>query len=108
MNVLEHIPETNLAFPNFDGSPVVHLERIIARATCALEHSLTTSTTFRKDVEIRNKRIEGLMREAVSQSLSHSIATACQYYQAPMRKDSVATYQTIQTLIDGGGKTMDG
>ena len=71
------------------------------RAAKALGHDLPRATAFRKELEIRNKRLEGPTREAVSRSLSHSIGTAALYYQALSVSDSVATYKAIQSLIDG-------
>ena len=99
VRVLEKLPATELAFPQFDGTRMVHLERKVDHAARALGHSLPTSTTFRKQLEINNKRIEGPKREAVSRALSHSISTAAQYYQAPTHGDSLSTYRTIQELI---------
>ena len=63
---------------------------------------------YLKELEIRNKRIQGPAREAVSRSLSHSIGTATLYYQAPSQNDLFSTYQTIQSLVDGReGKSPD-
>ena len=59
-----------LAFPDFDGQQVSHLERKIEVATRPLGHSLPTARAFRKELQIRNKRQEGPMREAVSRALS--------------------------------------
>ena len=53
-------------------------------AARGLGHTLPTATAFRKQVEIRNKRLSGAMRESVSRALSHSLMTAQQYYQAPV------------------------
>ena len=66
-----------------------------------LGHDLPTATEFRKQLEIRNKRLDGPRREAVSRSLSHSLGTAAQYYQAPTQRDTLATFRTIRSLIDG-------
>ena len=68
-----------LAFLDFDGQQVSHLERKIEVATRPLGHSLPTATAFRKELEIRNKWQEGPTREAVSRALSHSLSTALQY-----------------------------
>ena len=65
--------DSPLAFPDFDGQEVSHLERKIEVATRPLGHSLPTTTMFRKELEIRNKRQEGPTREAVSRALSHSL-----------------------------------
>ena len=96
VRVLEKLPATELAFPQFDGTRMVHL---VDHAARALGHSLPTATTFRKQLVINNKRIEGPNREALSRALSHSISTAAQYYQAPTHGDSLSTYRTIQELI---------
>ena len=103
MKVLHALhPKSEAAFPAFDGSPhPAHLERIMERAAKLLGHDLPRPTSFRKELEIRNKRLEGPIREAVSQSLSHSMATAASYYQAPSANDSVATYRAIQPIIGG-------
>ena len=98
IRIVEQLPKTDLAFPEFDGTPLVHLVRKVDHAARALGHILPTATNFRKEVENSNKRIDAPMREAVSRALSHSMATAEQYYQAPMTRDSVQTYRTIQQL----------
>jgi hypothetical protein len=95
-------PTSTVAFPAFDGSPhPAHLERIIERAARRLGHDLPRTTAFRKELEIRNKRLEGPTKEAVSRSISHSQQTAALYYQAPSASDSIATYKAIQSLIAG-------
>ena len=53
-------------------------------------------------MEIRNKRLEGPNEGGrVSCSLTHSIGTATLYYQAPSQTDSISTFMTIQSLING-------
>ena len=99
------LPVSPLAFPEFDGSPMGHLERKIEMATKPLEHSLPTATSFRKELEIRNKRQEGPMREAVSRALSHSLSTAQQYYQAPTLSDTYTAYNVIADIIRGDRAT---
>ena len=111
LKVVEKLPNNRdeRAFPEFDGSPLTHLERKIDRAARSLGHDLPHSTAFRKELEIRNKRLEGPKREAVSRALSHSIGTAALYYQAPSQSDSIATYRAIQTLIEGReGRSPEG
>ena len=93
--------QSELAFPGFDGDTIHHLERKIDAAAKPLGHSLPTATEFRKDLEMKNKRLPGHMREAVSHSLSHSRGTAAQYYQASTSSDSYSTYTNISRLIDG-------
>ena len=103
VKVSDLLPQNSLGFADYNGTPIRHLERVIDRAARALGHSLPTATTFRKHVEISNKRFEGPQREAVSRALSHSISTAAQYYQAPTEGDTISTYQVIQSIIDGQG-----
>ena len=67
-----------------------------------LGHNLPTATSFRKELEIRNKWQDGPIREAVSRALSHSLATAKQYYQAPTISDACNTYNVMQDIIEGG------
>ena len=110
LKVIDTLPVNNngLAFPEYDGSPLTHLERKVTKATGAIGYDLPNSKTYRKELDIRNKRIQGPAREAVSRSLSHSIGTATLYYQAPSQNDSISTYQTIQSLVDGReGKSPD-
>lgn len=92
---------TTLAFPYLGGAAVAHIERKIQTAAKNLGYFLPTATEFHKDLEIRNKRLEGLAREAVSRHLSHSSNTAAQYYQSPTQGDSLATFKIIGKLIDG-------
>ena len=98
---MSRVLESDLAFPEFDGTILTHLERKVERAAKALGYCLPTATAFRKEVEIRNKRLAEPIRKAVSRSMSHSHGTAATYYQAPTSKDSYATYRTIVDLIDG-------
>ena len=93
--------DSPLAFPDFDGQQVSHLERKIEVATRPLGHSLPTATVFRKELEIRNKRQEGPTREAVSRALSHSLSIALQYYQAPTLTDTYSAYNAIGAIING-------
>ena len=84
MKVQDHVwPNSTLAFPDFEGN------------------NLPTPTAFRKELEIRNKRQEGPMKEAVSRALSHSLATAQQYYQAPTMSDTYVAYGAMQEIIGG-------
>ena len=99
------LPDSSLAFPEFDGKAIGHLERKIETATRPLGHSLPTATTFRKELEIRNKRQEGPVREAVSRALSHSLSTAQQYYQAPTLSDTYSAYDAIGCIIGGDTAT---
>ena len=94
-------PDSPLAFPDFDGKEVTHLERKIDGAARGLGHRLPTATAFRKQVEIRNKRLGGAMRESVSRALSHSLMTAQQYYQAPTLSDIYGAYTIVQDIIAG-------
>ena len=84
-------PETTLAFPDFDKRPLQHLERKVQTSAKTIGHTLPSATAFRKFIEIRNKRLSGPMRDAVSRSLSHSLGTAEQYYQAPSLNDVYST-----------------
>ena len=93
--------DSPLAFPDFDGKEVTHLERKIDAAARGLGHRLPTATAFRKQVEIRNKRLSGAMRESVSRALSHSLMTAQQYYQAPTLSDIYGAYTIVQDIIAG-------
>ena len=70
-------------------------------AAKTLGHFLPTPGTFRKEFEIRNKRQEGPVREAVSRALSHSLATAQQCYQAPTMSDTYMAYGAMQDIITG-------
>ena len=54
----------------------------IKNAAKLFQHDLPTATDFQKQLEIRDKRLDGPTQEAVSRSLSHSFGTAAQYYQA--------------------------
>ena len=99
------MPDSPFAFPAFDGKHLTHLERKIETATSPLGHSLPNATSFRKELEIRNKRQEGPLREAVSRALSLSLATAQQYYQAPTLADTYSTYEIIGDIIRGDRAT---
>ena len=102
--LIETLPrnEKGLAFHEYDGSALTHIERKICKATGAIGYNLPNSTTYRKELEIRNKRLEGPNEGGrVSRSLTHSIGTATLYYQAPSQTDSISTYMTIQSLING-------
>ena len=92
---------SGLAFPSFGGEPLSHLERRISVVADALGHTLPMSTVFRKDLEMRNRQLPVLIREAVSPSLSHSMGTALQYYQAPSANDLHATFTSICKIIEG-------
>ena len=81
------------------GTPLAHLERRIAAAAKDLGHTLPTATDFRKEVEIKNHRLEGPITEGVSQALSHSMQTADLYYQAPTVEDSFGAFTAIQAII---------
>ena len=70
-------------------------------AAKSLGQSLPTATVFRKELEIRNKRQDGPMREAISWALSHSLATASQYYQVLTTSDAYTTYSVMQKIIGG-------
>ena len=94
-------PGNNLAFPNFHGAKLEHLERRINLAAQPLGHSLPTATGLRKEMEICNKRQEGPVREAVSRALSHSLGTAAQYYQAPTLSDAYRTYDIMNQMFRG-------
>ena len=94
-------PNSTLGFPDFEGKSVKHLERKVEIAATALGHNLPTPTAFRKELEIRNKRQEGPMKEAVSRALSHSLATAQQYYQAPTMSGTYVAYGAMQEIIGG-------
>lgn len=93
------VPEADLAFPNMSGEQVTNLDRKIKCATTG--YNLPTATDLRKEVEIQNKRLQGPLREAVSRALSHSQATAQQYYQAPSERDIIQTYDVISNIISG-------
>ena len=95
------VVDSELAFPDYSGSPHTHLVRKMQEATSGLGHSLPSSTSFRKAIEIRNKRLEGPLRSAVSRSLSHSLATAEQYYQSPSLTDVYSTYHVLNDIISG-------
>ena len=90
------------AFPDFSGAPLSHLERRIAASAKDLGHTLPTSTEFRKEVKIRNRRLEGPTREGASRALSHSIQTADLYYQAPTVDDAFSAFTAIQHIIMEG------
>ena len=94
-------PNNPLAFPDSDGKEVKHLERKIDTAAKVLGYRLPTATAFRKQVEIRNKRLSGPMRESESRSLSHSLTTAQQYYQASTMSDVHGVYTIAQDIIAG-------
>lgn len=102
------LPDSSLAFPEFDGTKLGHPERKMGAAAKSLGHILPTPTGFRKDLEIRNKRQEGPMREAVSRALAHSLSTAQQYYQAPTLSDTYKAYQAIDEIIRGERATSPG
>ena len=93
--------DSPLAFPDFEGKPMAHLERRVKKAAKFWRHVLPNATAFHKEVEIRNKRQEGPLREAVSRALSHSLATAQQYYQAPTLHDAYMAYGVMQDIIGG-------
>ena len=95
-----HQDTVTLAFPDLSGAPLQHLERKMDVAAKALGHSLPISTEFRKGVEIRNQRLDDPSRQAVSRALSHSLATAAQYYQAPTQQDGLRAFQSIRALMD--------
>ena len=100
--VLRHVfPQSKLAFSDFNGEAMTHLEHRIQQAAEAVGHSLPTATMFRKQMEICNKRQEGPTREAVSRALSHSLSTAQVYYQAPTLADTYSTYRAIRKMIAG-------
>ena len=101
-------PDCTLAFPDFDGQPLQHLERKVDAAARSIGHTLPTATSFRKHIEIRNKRLSGPMREAVSRALSHSLATAQQYYQAPTVSDAYSAYSVMQDIIGGARAASPG
>lgn len=92
---------TTLAFPDIGGAAVSHLERKLQTAAKDLGYVLPTATDFCKDLEIRNKRLEGPAREAISRHLSHFKNTVAQYYQSPTEGDSLATFQTIGSRNNG-------
>ena len=92
---------TTLAFPDFEGKVMKHPERKMITAAGLLGHTLPLPTTFRKELETRNKRQEGPLREAVSRAISHSLATAQQYYQAPTMSDAYMAYGVMQDIIAG-------
>ena len=112
MKLLERtMADCTLAFPELNGAPLQHLERKIYGAAKSIGHTLPTSTEFRKCLEIRNKRLSGPMREAISRALSHSLGTAQQYYQAPTVSDVYSTYSVMQDIIVGaraGSPTNEG
>ena len=64
-------------------------------------HSLPTATTFRKAMEVRNKRLPDPLWEAVSHTLCHSSGTAETYYRAPATRDTVQTYKRIGAIVEG-------
>ena len=64
-------------------------------------HAIPKPTIFRKAMESRNKREDGPVREAISQSMCHSLATAQQYYQAPTISDTYRAYGAVQEIIGG-------
>lgn len=102
VKVVAHLlPQAELAFPDFNGDKMKHLERRICVASKSLGYSLPTATVFRKLVEIRNKRLDNSARQAVSRALSHSAQTAAQYYQAPTKGDAYSTYAIIRDIIKG-------
>ena len=94
-------PDCTLAFPDFQGKLVSHLERKMLMAARTLDHNLPNPSIFRKELEIRNKRQDGPLSQAVSRVLSHSLTTAQQFYQAPTLSDTYATYEVMQEIITG-------
>ena len=94
---------TTLAFPDFEGKVMKHPERKMITAAGLLGHTLPLPTTFRKELETRNKRQEGPLREAVSRAISHSLATAQQYYQAPTMSDAYMAYGVMQDIAGTRG-----
>lgn len=104
VKVVERLHEnSDIAFPDYEGETLKHIERRINTAANALGHNLPTATNLRKELEISNKRQEGPLREAVSRALSHSLGTAQQYYQAPTLQDAYGAYASMQSIM--GGKT---
>lgn len=102
MKVQESVwPDSTLAFPDFEGKEVRHLERRMEAAARTVGHEIPRPTIFRRALENRNKREEGPMREAISRSMSHSLATAQQYYQAPTISDTYKAYGAVQEIIGG-------
>lgn len=58
VKVQDHIwLESIMAFPDFEGKLVKHLERKMEMAARTRGHNLPTPTLFRKELEIRNKRL---------------------------------------------------
>lgn len=92
---------STLAFPDFEGNVMKHPERKMITAASLLGHTLPLPTAFRKELETRNKRQEGPLREAVSRALAHSLSTAQQYYQAPTISDAYMAYRAMQDIITG-------
>ena len=96
--LLSRVLESDLAFPEFDGTILTHLERKVERAAKALPaHSNSVpkrSGNTKQTAGRTNTR-------RISRSMSHSQGTSATYYQAPTSKDSYVTYQTIVALIDG-------
>ena len=74
--VTQLLPNTQYAFPSLDRIQMKHSERRVSLAAQTLGYCLPNITAFRKVVEIRNKRLEESVWQAVSGALSHSSATA--------------------------------
>lgn len=93
--------DSTLVFPDFEGKEVRHLERRMEAAARTVGHEIPRPTIFRKAIETRNKREDGPIREAISRSMCHSLATAQRYYQAPTISDTYRAYGAVQEIIGG-------
>ena len=93
--------QTEVAFPSYRGGEASHIERVMEAAAKTVGHSLPTATTFRKAIEVRNKRLPDPLREAVSRDLCHPSGTAEAYYRASSTRDIVQTYKRIGAIIEG-------
>ena len=99
-----HSPEgednTNLAFPDFSGGKYFTSSR-----KCRIRPS-SFDTICQLPLSSANNLRSGIrgwmvLYDRLCQGLSRSLGTAAQHYQAPMQRDSLATFRTIQSVIDG-------
>ena len=88
-------------FPNYNGEEAMHLTRLVMRYGETKGLTLVKTQTLRTAIELKTKDLPMPTQEAVTRSLSHSIATAAKHYRANNPDSGHLAFETIQGIVAG-------
>ena len=93
--------ESPYLFPDFKGRQVAHLTRVVTRYAEGKSITLPNPQTVRTVVKLKAKHLDAPTQEAVSRSLSHSLATVQKHYRANDKNSGHLAFETIQGIVRG-------